>query len=141
MTEPQPAWRPPSAYIHGIDGPTVTLSARFCSWLEWHADLNALRINVRGNDGEVDSILNAIRTAAMAWKNTNSVPGRQSPEPPEEMQSWFTATAAGEYLKMSDRGVRLAISEGRLNAKKQANGQYLIHAEDLIHFQGARRAA
>jgi excisionase family DNA binding protein len=119
----------------------MILPGRVAAWLEHHLRLNSVRVEVRGRDAEVDSALNAIRLVAVAWRNTNSVPGRKPPEVAEEMPSFYNTTAAATYLGITDRGVRQAIKDGRLEATQTIDGRHQIHAEDLLHFAASRRAA
>lgn len=141
MGENQPAWRPPEAYVHGVEAPIVILPGRVCAWLEHHLDMHSLRVENRGRDAEVDSALNAIRLTALLWKRANSVPGRKPAEVPEVVAEWYSTTTAADYLGITDRGVRQAIKDGRLNATQQIDGRHQIHVEDLLHFKAARRAA
>ncbi|PTU56968.1 hypothetical protein DBB34_06555 [Sphaerisporangium cinnabarinum] len=46
---------------------------------------------------------------------------------------------AAELLGMTDRGVRLAICEGRLEAEKPG-GRYRVSRANLEHFRAARGA-
>ncbi|WP_353708962.1 helix-turn-helix domain-containing protein [Cellulosimicrobium sp. ES-005] len=46
---------------------------------------------------------------------------------------------AAELLGMTDRGVRLAISEGRLEAEKVAD-RYRISRSNVEHYRAARAA-
>ncbi|MFY1589160.1 hypothetical protein ACN267_32260, partial [Micromonospora sp. WMMD734] len=72
MTERE--WRPPAAYVHGLDGPTVVVPGRVAAWLERHANLRQVRTAQRGADPEVDAVLVALAVAAAAWRQ-QAVPG------------------------------------------------------------------
>jgi excisionase family DNA binding protein len=134
----KPAFRPPSAYVHGLNGPVVILPARVCAWLEYHAALNKLRIERRGIDPEVDQALVAVRVAAVAWRT--SATGRTTAPEPEVPEEWVSTAQAAEHLGITDRAVRLAIKEGRLTAT-QVDGNHRISSEALAHFIAARNAA
>jgi excisionase family DNA binding protein len=131
--------RPPESYIHGVSAPIVIVPARVATWLERYAGLNDLRIRARGNDPEVDSVLQALHRAALHWRTT--VTGSdQAPAPEEPAQSkWMGTTEAAEALGITDRAVRLAITQNRLNATN-LNGRYRVAPEDIEHFRAAKAA-
>jgi excisionase family DNA binding protein len=133
----QPAFRPPSSYVHGINGPCVIVPARVASWLERYCQLNEARITARGKDPEVDNVLNAIRVTAMAWRA--SATGSTQPAEPEELTPWVGTSEASEELDVTDRAIRHAIKENRLKASN-INGRWRIAREDLEHYKAARAA-
>jgi excisionase family DNA binding protein len=131
--------RPPEAYIHGVAAPIVILPARVAAWLERHAGLNDLRVRARGNDPEVDSVLQALHRASLHWRTT-ATGTSQAPAPEEPAQSrYYSTTEAAERLGITDRGVRLAIAEHRLPAIS-LNGRWRITPEDIAHFNAAKAA-
>lgn len=138
MTTPQ---RPPAAYIHGVGAPVVVIPARVCAWLERHARLNEVRIRERGSDPEVDAVLVALRLAALTWRTTaTGSPVAAKPEEPASLnQMWFSSREAADRLGVTDRAVRLAIQERRLNAAS-INGRWRITKEDIEHFAAAKAA-
>lgn len=137
MTTPQ---RPPAAYIHGVDAPVVVIPARVCAWLERHARLNEVRIRERGSDPEVDAVLVALRLAALTWRTAaTGSPVAAKPEAPADLNQWLSTTQAADILYITDRAVRLAISEKRLPATL-VNGRWRITREDIRHFAAARAA-
>jgi excisionase family DNA binding protein len=138
MSDNEPAFRPPAAYVHGVDGPAVVVPARVAAWLERHADLNRIRIEHRGTDAEVDNVLVAMRVVAVKWRL--SATGRTAPEVPEVLEEWVSTTQAAEHLGITGRAVRLAIQEGRLTAT-QVGGKFRLSSEAIAHFQAARRAS
>lgn len=138
MNSNQPAYRPPSAYLHGGPIPITVVPARVAAWLERNAGLNQLRIESRGNDPEVDNVLVALHTSALTWRT--SVVGSDQASEAEELPRWITVQEAAYRLYVTDRAVRLAIQEGRLKATRQHN-RWLIATEDFIHYQNARNAA
>lgn len=131
--------RPPESYIHGVAAPIVIVPARVATWLERYAGLNDLRIRARGNDPEVDSVLQALHRAALHWRTT--VTGtNQAPAPEEPAQSkWYSTTEAAERLGITDRAVRLAITQKRMGATN-LNGRWRITSEDIAHFKAAKAA-
>ncbi|MDQ0865723.1 helix-turn-helix domain-containing protein [Arthrobacter globiformis] len=138
MTTPQ---RPPSAYVHGLNGPVVVIPARVCAWLERYARLNEVRIQERGSDPEVDAVLVAVRLAALTWRTTaTGTPVAAKPEVDPDLKQWMSTGQAADKLGITDRAVRLAIQEQRLHANN-INGRWRITQEDLQHFTAAKNAA
>ncbi|WP_373461515.1 helix-turn-helix domain-containing protein [Pseudarthrobacter sp. W1I19] len=136
MTAPR---RPPEAYVHGVAAPVVVVPARVCAWLERHARLNQVRIENRGADAEVDAVLVALRLAALTWRSTaTGSPVAVKPEATADLNQWLSTTQAADILYITDRAVRLAISENRLPAT-QVNGRYRIRREDVQHFAQPKR--
>ncbi|WP_189016033.1 helix-turn-helix domain-containing protein [Paenarthrobacter histidinolovorans] len=139
MSRPRGEVRPPAAYVHGINAPVVIVPARIAAWLERNAGLNQIRINARGADPEVDSVLNALRLAALTWR-TAATGSPQAPEPEAARESkWYSTTDAAERLGITDRAVRLAIQEKRLHATN-LDGRWRISTEDIEHFKAAKAA-
>ncbi|MFE2110368.1 helix-turn-helix domain-containing protein [Kitasatospora sp. NPDC059463] len=134
---PEPTPRTPAAYIHGLDGPVVLIPARIAAWLDRHADLAQLRIQHRGSDPELDAVLVALRTAALAWRTAaTGTPQRQQPAP---LPKWLGTTAAADHLGLAPRTIRLACETGALPAR-QIDGRWRIALEDLQHYRAARAA-
>ena len=137
MTAPR---RPPEAYVHGVGAPVVVVPARVCAWLERHARLNEVRIENRGADAEVDAVLVALRLAALTWRaSATGSPVAAKPEATADLNQWVGTKQAADILYITDRAVRLAISEKRLPAT-QVNGRYRIAREDIQHFAAAKAA-
>ncbi|MGW3854732.1 helix-turn-helix domain-containing protein [Micromonospora arida] len=136
-------FRPPAAYVHGLDGPTVVVPGRVAAWLERHANLRQIRTGHRGADPEVDSVLVALAVAAAAWRQQTGVSSDhgtdQRKQPEHESESRLTTTQAANLLNITDRGVRAAIARHRLNAQRVGD-QWLIDREDLEHFRAGRAA-
>lgn len=132
-----PGFRPPEAYVHGFKGPVVLVPARVCAWLERHAELQQVRVEARGRDAEVDSVLVAMRTAAMAWRAT-AIGSVQAAEP-EELAKWLSVPQIANYLDVTDRAIRHAIADGRLKATRDGT-RWKVAQEDFIHYQTARAA-
>lgn len=138
MSEDKPAYRPPTAYIHGGPVPVVIMPARVSAWLERHADLNRIRVENRGNDPEVDSVLVALRLAALAWRTSTT--GSSQAAEPEELPALMSTAQVADHLDVTDRAVRHAIKEGRLKAHRDGS-RWKVAIEDLIHYEQAKRAA
>jgi excisionase family DNA binding protein len=114
------------------------------AWLEQHASLHRLRIDVRGADPELDAVLNAIRQVAMEWRDwATSASSGSGRAPVAEVaagsEERMTSTAAADSLGVSARAVRLAIAEHRLPAERVGR-RWLIDRVDVEHYR-ARRAA
>lgn len=127
-------------YLVGVHGPGVLVPARVAAWLEKRAGLSSLRARARGADPEVDAVLLALRVAGLAWL-TSATGSEVEPEPEvrRESSQWLSTGQAAELLGMTDRGVRLAISEGRLEAEKVAD-RYRISRSNVEHYRAARAA-
>lgn len=138
MSEDKPAYRPPSAYIHGGPVPVVIMPARVSAWLSRHAGLDRLRIENRGNDPEVDNVLFALHLQALAWRT--SVTGSSQAAEPEELPALMSTAQVADHLDVTDRAVRHAIKEGRLKAHRDGS-RWKVAIEDLTHYMAARRAA
>ena len=127
----------PERFIHGLDGPIVILDARTCAYLNRYAGLDQFRRDHRGSDSEVDKVLVAIRLAEIRWRT--SVTGTQEAPAPELAASskWLSTRQVADRLGMTDRGVRTAISQGRLQAENVV-GRWRISLEQLAHFKANR---
>jgi hypothetical protein len=139
----EPAYRPATAYVHGADGPVAIVPARVAAWLDRQVNLTRLRIEHRGFDPEVDSVLVGLRVAAMAWRETVGTRGTDSPcgaEPAAPSLQWMTTTDVAIGVGMTERGVRKAIAAGHLRASRD-NRRWMVDLEDFEHFRAARRAA
>jgi excisionase family DNA binding protein len=131
-------WRPPGAYVHGLDGPAVVVPARVAAWLERHAHLRAVRTEHRGVDPEVDAVLVALGVAGAAWRAGSTGCGTDQRNPPEPVAaSPLTTGQAADLLGITDRGVRAAILAGRLNAH-QVGGRWHLDREDVEHYRARR---
>ncbi|OZF57016.1 helix-turn-helix domain-containing protein [Rhodococcus sp. 14-2470-1a] len=128
------------SYLHGLAGVEVTLPGRVAALIESRCNLRELRVALRGQDREVDEALLAISLAALHWRT--SATGSPTAAQPEETprSQWYSTGEAADILYLSDRAVRLAITEKRLNATRVGK-RYRINREDLEHFKAARSAA
>ena len=127
--------RPPEHLVHGLDGPIVIVSGRVAAWLNRHAGLDQFRIDHRGEDGEVDSTLVALRLAELKWREAAT--GTKQAAPPEPESQWLSTNQAATRTHLGERAIRKAIYEGRLKATN-SNGRWRIQFEDLAHFQANR---
>ena len=127
-------------YLHGLAGVEVTIPGRVAAILETRCKLAELRIALRGIDPEVDQALMAITLAAHHWRT--SATGRSDAPKPEvtPRSEWVNTAEAAQILYCTDRAVRLAITENRLNATRVGRS-YRINREDLEHYKAARQAA
>ncbi|MGW0456045.1 helix-turn-helix domain-containing protein [Gordonia sputi] len=128
-------------YIHGEHGRIVVVPGRVAAWLEKRCGLNELRVSVRGCDSEVDSVLMALRLAALEWRSAaTGTETTASAEPPAISEAWVTTTQAAGMLGISDRAIRKAIAENRIPATRVGNA-WRIAREDLEHYRAARKVA
>lgn len=132
-----PAPRPPTAFVHG-DGAVVIVPARIAARLDALVNLRRLRIEVRGQDAELDAVLVALATGAAAWR-ASATGSERAPEPElgAPSQQWLSTTEAGDLLGIGDRAVRQAIDGGRLDAHRVA-GRWRISREDVEQYRSAR---
>lgn len=130
-------------HLLGVDGPAVVVPARIAFLLESQAGLSSLRVRTRGLDPEATDVLEAIRNAAMAWREglSGSAPSGTTVAPkaePEPACEWVTTGKAADLLGITSRAIRKAIAEDRLPAEA-VGGQHRIARTDLEHFRAARK--
>ncbi|MGI8761311.1 MAG: helix-turn-helix domain-containing protein [Jatrophihabitantaceae bacterium] len=107
------------------------------------------RAALRGADPAVDSVLIAVRAAAMYWRDSGSGSGSvdgptlaDHPAPATALDSGaplLDAAEAAAVVGITDRGVRRAIAAGRLPAR-QAAGRWLIAEADANRYRDRRKA-
>ena len=133
----QTGLRPAEHLIYGSGASAVVVvPARVAAYLNRHAGLSLLRRDSSG-DPEVDNLLLAFRLAELEWQS--SATGTTHAEPPELDRSlqWMSTEQVAGLLGMTGRGIRKAISEGRLKALKVGD-HYRISATDFEHFRASR---
>ena len=129
--------RPAENYIHAGGG-VIVVPARVCAYLNRYAGLDTFRRTNVGIDAEVDALLVAFHIAEKAWlKSATGTPTAAAPELPTSSE-WLSTTIVAARLGMTDRGVRTAITQGRLQAESVA-GRYRISREALNHFRQGRK--
>lgn len=123
--------------LHGLDGPAVVVPARTAAWLLRYADLDRYHLNHRGEDAEVDQVLIALKAAALIWRETaTGTKNAPKPELPPQLQ-WLSTKQAADALAMTDRAIRKAIRENRLQATIIGRA-YRINREQLAHFKARK---
>ncbi|WP_396659261.1 helix-turn-helix domain-containing protein [Microbacterium sp.] len=127
--------RDATAYVHGIHGPVVVVPARVCAYLGVRAGLDEFRVNHRGIDAEVDNVLVAMRTAALAWRSTATGTTKAPAPEPAAHSGWLTTEQAASHLGITSRGVRKAIQRKHLPATRTPDGRWRITREDLEHYK------
>jgi len=131
--------RPPTAYVHGIDGPVVVVPGRVAALLDNLVDLTRLRIDVRGQDPELDAVLVALRTAALAWRaSAGGLPDRTPADP---LPPWISAGQTAELLGVDPRHVRRLATTGRLTGRQLGDRTWLIERESAEHYRATRTRA
>lgn len=133
MTETHEARR----LVHGVDGPVVIVSSRVCALLSRHAGLDRFRMQERGVDPELDAALLAMHAAAASWRGSRAGT-REAPQPEPVRSLWVTTNDAAGLLQMTDRGIRKAIAEKRLEATR-VDDRWRISREDLEHFRARQQ--
>lgn len=132
---------PPEHLIIGARGPEVRISGRVAALLNRHARLDEFRRTIRGRDPELDAALVALRHAGEEWitRSTGSGTERAEPAEPAPRSETMNTTAAATQLRITERAVRKAITDGRLTATK-IDGRYRITREDVAHYREGTRA-
>lgn len=132
--------------IVGQDGPAVVLSAetaycleRFCS-----REVSRLRVRTRGVNQHVAEELLELRRVAMGYDPTrlpqNAAVGSDSAEVATGLEHGLMRVAeVADRLGLSERAVRLACSQGRLEAE-QVGSRWQITRQALHDFEAARAA-
>jgi excisionase family DNA binding protein len=125
----------PDAYLHGD---VVIVPVRIAHMLANRGNLEDLRIFARGVDPELYNVLAALHRGALQWRT--SATGSDDAVKPEVDRDlkWLSTTEAAELLNMTDRGIRDAITKGRLKATTVA-GRHRISRTDFEHYRAARR--
>ncbi len=133
--------RRPEDYIHGEQGPVAIIPGRVAAWLVRYAEIRRLRVENRGVDREIDAALVALTVAAYKWRASRiGSQVEQAAEVAQRSTMRLSSAEAAELLEVTDRAVRLAIQQGRLQAERVGR-RWVIHREDLEHFRASRRAA
>ena len=130
--------RTASDLVFGLGGPVVVVSGRVAAILNHKAKLDDFRVKVRGIDPELDASLAALKFVAEQWRTSAT----GSPEAPvaeaAASSEWVSTSQAGNDLHVTDRAIRLAIKEGRLEAR-QVGRAWRIHREELQHFKEVQK--
>ncbi|ACV79816.1 excisionase family DNA-binding protein [Nakamurella multipartita] len=122
-----------------IHGDQVIIPARYAYWLK-RSCLDSIRPKVRGADPQLDQILQAISYAGLRWAESGSGTSVAPQAEPMQQSSETVSTAtAASILGISDRAVRKAIAEGRLEAT-QVDGRYRINRNDVERARANRAA-
>jgi excisionase family DNA binding protein len=104
-----------------------------------YAGLDQYRREHRGEDPEVDQTLIALTVIALQWRNSATGTSK-APTPELDAQlEWLSTTQAAEALTMTDRAIRKAIREKRLNAVHVGRA-YRISREQLAHFKSRKES-
>lgn len=132
--------RPARELIHGSQGPEVVVSGRAAAWLLRYAELDRYHLAHRGEDAEIDQVLIAMKVVALSWRES-ATGTRDAPiaELPAKLQ-WLSTKQAADALAMTDRAIRKAIREKRLQATTVGRA-YRINLEQLAHFKARKGSA
>lgn len=105
-----------------------------------YAGLEAYHLEHRGEDADIDQALIAMKVAALSWRDTaTGTKNAPKPELPPELQ-WLSTKQAADALAMTDRAIRKAIREKRLQATVVGRA-YRINLEQLAHFKARKGTA
>jgi len=105
-----------------------------------YAELDRYHLTHRGEDAEVDQALIALKVAALTWRE--SATGTKNAARPElaPQLEWLSTKEAADALAMTDRAIRKAIREDRLQAATIGRA-YRINREQLAHFKARKESA
>ena len=133
MTGRMPA-RDVERRVIGVNGPEVVVPGRVAAYLLRNAGLDVYRREHRGEDPEVDNTLLALTIIALHWRNTAT--GTRNAAAPELAASseWLSTNQAATVLGLTERGIRKAIQEHRLQATRVGR-TWRISREQLAHYQ------
>lgn len=139
--------RTAASFVHGANGPIAIITGRAAARIE--EKIRNWRIEVRGQDPELDAQLVALTVVATEWRARHNLPIRpasahgstdaeaaeaSAPSPP-----MVDTSTAATRLRMTSRAVRLACAAGRIDAQLVA-GRWHITPEALAHYEAARAA-
>lgn len=126
--------------IIGANGPEVVVSGRVAAWLMRYAELDRYHLDNRGIDSEVDQTLVALKVAALSWRNTETGTKAAAVAELAPQLQWLSTKQAADALAMTDRAIRKAIRENRLQATIIGRA-YRINREQLAHFKARKDKA
>jgi excisionase family DNA binding protein len=135
--------RPAEHLVHGLDGPVAVLPGQVCAVLNRLLGLDKVRVQVRGQNRQLDHALLAIKLAGTAFTASSGTGTVLAPQPepmsqsPKQQNDTVSTTTAATILAVSDRAVRKAIAEKRLTATK-VEGRYRITRDDLADYAATR---
>ncbi|WP_299057062.1 helix-turn-helix domain-containing protein [uncultured Nocardioides sp.] len=121
-------------------GPGLILPADFVAWLDRHANLSQLRVEVRGTNPRASKYLSEIHEVALEYRV--ALTGEAEPaavEPGVERSQWLSTGEVADKLRMTPRGVRRAIEDRRLEAERVGE-RYRVSREALAVFENSRAA-
>src|SRR5687768_15452256 len=130
-----------------VDGPAAVVPARVAAWLERRFDLDRVRIEMRGQDPQLDGVLNALHAVACQWDPAGAASVSTSADgspvaPLAEVPPASTSMGTPEVAQLADvttRAVRLAASQGRLRGRR-VGGQWVFDMEDVAFWVTSRSA-
>lgn len=135
-----PRWRASRRYVYNIGGAEYVLVPARAAFLLNEKCLAELRIEIRGKDKQLDELLFGI--AAVAAHVRESLRGTRdapTPEPVGTLTEAMSTTAAARRIGVTDRAIRKAIAQGRLQAE-QVDGRWCITGADVEHYRATRAA-
>lgn len=124
-------------YLHAGGQVVGPFDSRFAALLVSRADLDSLRVRVRGVDAEFDAQLMALVIAGRSW--TAEVNGSKSRKSAEvvETSSVMKVRQVAEALGVTGSWVRQELRSGRLKGIRPRN-VWLIDRTDFEHYRATR---
>ncbi len=139
----EPDRRPWLAYLH--PGAVVVVPAAVAAFLIVQTDMPARRIEHRGEDPQLDSVLAALTVAGLGWRTSASAApsacgsALAAEAEPASPSAYMSTERAADALNLTPRGVRLACAEGRIPATR-IDGRWHIDPADVDIYRRARAA-
>ena len=127
--------------IIGQTGLGLVISADTAYLLETFGDIKRLRQRIRGRYPNVSQELLDLRTVAMSY-DPERLPEAEVDSAELAAQSevdWLSPQRVADLLGISDRAVRLACSQGRIDAQ-QVGSRWRISEEGYRAYRAARAA-
>lgn len=131
--------------ILGEGGPAVVISAETAYWLERICKVTALRQRLRdGRHQQVSIELVELRRVALSYDPgrlpVSAEGGRRFAEVAEDSEVMMTVAEVADSLSLTDRAVRMACQQGRVEAER-IGGRWLISRAAFENYRAARAAA
>jgi excisionase family DNA binding protein len=126
----------------GTSGPAVVISVETAYYLErlTGGAVSKLRVRARGTNQRVAQELLEIREAAMRFNPPLPEVEADLAEVPAESEQWLSVVQVADLLGLTDRAVRLACSEGRLEAQQDGSRRWRITKKAYEDYRAARAA-
>jgi excisionase family DNA binding protein len=140
--------RPPEHYLLER---SVVVPYRIAAWID--RELGRRRVDVRGADAQLDSVLNALARAGAEWRERHQLVSRTEPAgcavgsadttglattpQPVALSQRLAPAEVADLLNLSSEAIRKACRTGRLKAERVGD-RWEVSREDAEHYRAAR---